>query len=303
MPTLRTVPDTYASIAEAITAADPGDTIFVRPGTYTSSLTINKPVHIKGDTDDPINNPVIITTGYSSTSTRAGLTLSFSYDASVPQIFLEGVTIKGCYYSNIYVTSNTVSVNVGLTQVIFNRCILEPGTQYGRFVYVPGGYCDIQMLNCQHMFSSLASASSFESDVTDANTKIVIDKSIFGLAPSVLTLTYSQIAVWVNDTVTSATTGYGPAYGAWYMDQFSGLPYKLAGVALGTYVDPELVQIILLRSTNGEIERFGWRVTTPDAAGNWEFKYLSSAHQHYVVLIPPEGHRGEVVGPYTPVQA
>lgn len=47
------VPDDYSSIQQAINAATPGDTIFVRSGTYHESLTINKPfIRIIGDGSD-----------------------------------------------------------------------------------------------------------------------------------------------------------------------------------------------------------------------------------------------------------
>jgi WD40 repeat protein len=46
----------YASVAEAVAAAAPGDTILVRPGTYSGDLWVTKPLHLRGEGDEP---PVI----------------------------------------------------------------------------------------------------------------------------------------------------------------------------------------------------------------------------------------------------
>ena len=46
------VPDDHATIQEAINAADDGDTVYVRPGTYTEYIIITKPLTLEGEDRD-----------------------------------------------------------------------------------------------------------------------------------------------------------------------------------------------------------------------------------------------------------
>ena len=43
------VPDHYPTIQQAINAASPGDTIYVRAGTYPENVVVNKPVYLVGE--------------------------------------------------------------------------------------------------------------------------------------------------------------------------------------------------------------------------------------------------------------
>ena len=64
--TTRIVPDDYPTIQRAINAANPGDVIQVRPGTYLESVTINKSVSLIAfsfNPDDPTQNATIIDSG------------------------------------------------------------------------------------------------------------------------------------------------------------------------------------------------------------------------------------------------
>ena len=58
----------HASIGEALTAANPGDRILVRPGLYKEGLVIEKPLEIIGDGD--VNDIVIQATGQHAVSFR-----------------------------------------------------------------------------------------------------------------------------------------------------------------------------------------------------------------------------------------
>lgn len=49
VPATLTVPDVYPTIQEAIAASVPGDTVFVRSGTYHESITIDKQISLAGE--------------------------------------------------------------------------------------------------------------------------------------------------------------------------------------------------------------------------------------------------------------
>jgi parallel beta-helix repeat protein len=50
-PGTITVPDDYPTIQAAVDAASPGDTVFVRAGTYNCSIKIDKPLTLKGESN------------------------------------------------------------------------------------------------------------------------------------------------------------------------------------------------------------------------------------------------------------
>jgi len=72
-PSTITVPDDYPTIQQAINAASPGDTIFVRNGTYHENVLVNKTVNLIGEN----NQTTIIDAGGVGTVIRvsaSGLT-------------------------------------------------------------------------------------------------------------------------------------------------------------------------------------------------------------------------------------
>jgi len=87
-----TVPDDYPTIQEAINSANEGDTIFVRNGTYSEVVTVNKPVSLVGE--DP--NSTIIN----------GTVLIESSNVEVARLCIEGGqgislgNVKGCVVNN-----------------------------------------------------------------------------------------------------------------------------------------------------------------------------------------------------------
>ena len=54
-PTTIIVPDDYPTIQAAINAANDGDTVFVRNGTYYENVVVNKPVSLVGEDKQTTN--------------------------------------------------------------------------------------------------------------------------------------------------------------------------------------------------------------------------------------------------------
>ena len=313
MPTVRSVPNPYATIATALAAADPGDTLLLEPGYYGSAITINKPVHIKVNTTDVINNKAYISGEYVQGGDNRTLNLSFAYDPNVPEVLIEGLTVYGYYNSNSYITNGCIAVNAGDTRVIFSRCVIESpystnNTSYlnkSRFVYVPSGLCNLQFINCtrhQRTESGVITGYTYcdiEQNVTNPASSVVFEKSVIYSAPTTSTLSTGSLALWADDSVRADTEGYGVEYGSWLIDNYANF-YRVAGTVSIPTADPMSVEVQLFYATNTGLKRYSAAVTYPDAAGNWEFNYLSPGDRYYVALVPPAGYKPELMGPYDP---
>ncbi len=83
------VPASYATIQAAIIAANPGDTIIVAAGTYTESLSLNKPVNLMGS-------------GISTTTIEASVVggAVITIDNTTGPMTIQGFTIDSLNYGN-----------------------------------------------------------------------------------------------------------------------------------------------------------------------------------------------------------
>jgi hypothetical protein len=111
-------------------------------------------------------------------------------------------------------------------------------------------------------------------------------------------------AYYVDDHVTTDTTGYGAGYGTFYADQWQGASYRIWGTVtdLPEGVLPSQVDIRLFRVSpaTGVIENFPWARRTPDTAGDWSFDYLPTDSQFGIQSVPPAGLWPRFEGPYIP---
>ncbi len=85
------VPDDYSTIKEAISVANPGDTILVRSGTYSENLTLNESIVLTAesfDPNDPTHNTTVIDAG---TSGRPAIIISPSVS---PMPTIRGFVIR-----------------------------------------------------------------------------------------------------------------------------------------------------------------------------------------------------------------
>lgn len=95
------VPDNYPTIQEAINAANDGDTIFVRNGTYYENVVVNKSISLVGENR--------------STTTIDGSGTGTTVFVTVGPLYINGFTIQnggsyGIYFS--YTAGNTISDNI-----------------------------------------------------------------------------------------------------------------------------------------------------------------------------------------------
>ena len=116
-PTTIIVPDDYPTIQQAINAANPGDTIFVRAGTYYEHVVINKTVSLIGED----RNTTIIDgnmTGIVVSIMANDVSISGFWIRNGGHYFAEtvfaGISLIDCFRANV--TDNVITNNyVGIS--------------------------------------------------------------------------------------------------------------------------------------------------------------------------------------------
>jgi parallel beta-helix repeat protein len=97
-PTTITVPDDYATIQEAVDAANEGDTVFARNGEYYENIAINKALSLIGEDRD-----TTIIDGSKSGGYRV-------IDIRADSVRVSGFTIQNGSHSNIMIWSNNNTI-------------------------------------------------------------------------------------------------------------------------------------------------------------------------------------------------
>jgi parallel beta-helix repeat protein len=134
-----TVPDDHPTIQEAINAANDGDTIFVRNGTYYENVVVNKPVSVVGE------NGIITTIDGNGTGNV--LTVSTDY------VNISGFTIKGSgtnYISPFDGGDSGIELD-GVTNCAISDCII--------------------IENCLGIFLNLSDHNILENNICHSNSK------------------------------------------------------------------------------------------------------------------------------------
>ncbi len=137
---LLIVPDNYATIQEAINAAEPGDIVRVRAGTYIESLTLTKPISLVAESFDQIN-PVNNTTVIDGGGTGPAILIPGSTDDA---IHIDDIQLPLVIESNriLYPSDDGVEVNLQNTSApsapvavaIRNNMIIGSGEDGIQFV-------------------------------------------------------------------------------------------------------------------------------------------------------------------------
>lgn len=294
MPTVRYVHPTlgpYITAQAAHDAADPGDTILLARGAFTHTpLYVTKRVHVRGDTEDPINQPVTIAGPNAST-----YPITFYLPSGSGELFIEGVTFGSNTTGSTY-NAGPGAFAAGL-RLRVNRCVV-PGNRYLGYWF--GNYA------VSAIIENLTSRSAYLGNIlyltSRTDHQITLDKADLTVAPAWGGANANDFAIYSQDYVTTPTAGYGAGYGEWYWPQYQGAAMGINGqIILPTGVDRSATQVRLYRAPGGVIENAPWAIRTPHPVnGEWRFDYLPTTHTYWVMTLPPSGYAPRLDGPFIP---
>lgn len=119
-PAALIVPDDYSTISSAVSAALPGDTVFVRSGTYYENVLIDKPLTLVGESS---TNTTVIGSG--------GPNSSFVFTISADSVKISGFKIESLNYSTAAFTANGISVEANNCSITGNNIMKTYRGIYG----------------------------------------------------------------------------------------------------------------------------------------------------------------------------
>ncbi len=161
-----TVPDEYPTIQQAIDAANPGDTVYVRAGTYYERLIINKPLTLQGEDRDTtiidgnaIGNVITLSADY---ITITGFTIM---NSAWMNTWYAGSVIYGSDTSYHKITDNKVTQN---SQGIYLQYYSDYNIITNNIVYnvkdtgiILGYGCDNNLINSNEVFECSSNMGIF----------------------------------------------------------------------------------------------------------------------------------------------
>jgi hypothetical protein len=295
MPNIRAVPSIYPTIAAAQAAAAAGDTILIDPGTWDNVL-LTKPVHLLGNTTNPVGNPVIIRgsgnyadAGNDGVNTKYAIHYSLSATPGFP---IHVQNIKSQPGSGSWSGHVVWWAPAGAT-LYLNRCILPSNGQYWYPLQCSNG-TTISLFNC-----TVGTGYNYCLVVygNPAQTFNLI-KTRLEAVPSTYAGT-EPLTIPIKDYILVDTINYGANYGDTIIDDY---PWgKVFGqVIFPAGVDRSQTKVRIHRLISGQMELTPFAVTTPNSVtGQWIFNYLPIDTTYWVARINPVGYRSFLDGPYT----
>ena len=271
----------YSTITDAITSASGGDTIVLDPGTYMEQVSLTKELNIRGNTQTPENDDIIISAGTYPLHLSRVLT-------NTETIHIEGVTLWATNLANF--SGHIFKLLAGqsasqYTNLIFNRC---------RFVSTYNGVNQLAM-GFEATYADKLWYDHCEWAMEAANPKYEFDKAYFGPIATnrinnsrVIACVYQdafqnyqgQNAPTIHNYVTTPTEGYGPAYSSdWYVP----LDYPVVGYFDGYVMEegsPVQRTINLYKRTNGE-----FLSTTSSNPSGYYYIETTFSGMHYVMCL------------------
>lgn len=262
---------THSTIADALTSASSGDTIFIRPGTYTENLTLKAGVNLTAYTCDGLNPNVTIigklTGTFTGSSTITGIRLQTNSD-----YFLEisgsnatAITLSSCFLNisnntgiNYTSSSSSASLNIlycigrlATTGIGFYTCT-SPGSLVTYYVQMENASSTTASTNSANTVS--LNYSNLPMNFTTSSTgSINAQYSSFGIA----------------STNTTAITTAGTGSGIFHCCRFHSGSAVAISAGSGTTVSLYMPQV---ESTNtNPIGGAGTVVSTPVAFSSTGF--------------------------------
>ncbi len=209
----------YTTIAAAITAASSGQTILIKPGTYTENLTLKAGVNLTAFECDGlnINSSSLLSTGHvtingqtsmtsAGYSVLSGITLQTNSDyalsvtgSAATNVFLTGCTIVGSSNNAIEFTSSSSSSNIFIQ---YSNTTITDGA-YNLYDMTSPGSLSFYFCSCASVGSTPSNNSAGVLTMEYMNGNTVMTTSGSGI----LTIINSDIDTGTATTVTTSGTG------------------------------------------------------------------------------------------------
>ena len=175
----------YATVAEAIAAAEAGATVTILAGEYTQNLNVNKAITVKGEVDENGNNLVTFNGKLNITADGATVeNLNFNNSGTAAYVGAKNVTIDGCSL----VGSNGLYQSYTSGTVTFKNSYIKGGTYGIHFDGNAGG--NIVIENC-----TVIGWTSFAGTINS----VAISGTTFAEG------NYNQLRLYQNATISDCT--------------------------------------------------------------------------------------------------
>lgn len=192
---------TFSTIAAALTAAVSGQTIFIRPGTYTEDITLKAGVNLVAWNADAVTPNVVIagtcTATFTGTCTLSGIRLQTngSYFLAVTGSSATNVNLYDCYLNCTNFTGINYTSSSSSSSIIIERCEGDltttgigiysssgNGTLFFRYTRIAntGGSTTASTMSdgvCQAIFSRFNSPISYSGTCTGTFDNVTIETS------------------------------------------------------------------------------------------------------------------------------
>lgn len=160
---------THTTIATALTSASSGDTIFIRPGTYTENLTLKAGVNLTAfGSDSSLNGTANVIISGTCTLTSAGSVTISGIQLQTNSAALLAITgsaasivnLNNCYLNCTNNTGITFSSSSGSATLLINNCEGDLGTTgIGLFSHSSSGSMSIRYSHFTNSGSSLTAST------------------------------------------------------------------------------------------------------------------------------------------------
>lgn len=204
---------THTTIAAALTSASSGDTIFIRPGTYTENLTLKAGINLTAYVCDA-NEPNVIISGtctatFTGNATLSGIRLQTN---SAPFLTVSGsnatiINLEYCYLNALNNTGISYTASNASSQININHSRGDIGTTgITPFVSTSTGQINF---NYSIWANSGASSTASTSNATGINLNYVLLFFPISITAASSSMNYTQIntAATNSTCLTTVTSG------------------------------------------------------------------------------------------------